>query len=45
MHAAGYRAVAAKRAIQFKPGKALRARLNLKPKYQEREAVRLLWAS
>ncbi|MCJ2020828.1 integration host factor subunit beta [Methylobacterium sp. E-065] len=37
-------AVAAKRSIQFRPGKTMRARLNLKPADQEREAERLLRA-
>ncbi|WP_342111545.1 integration host factor subunit beta [Methylobacterium sp. SI9] len=38
-------AVAAKRVIHFKPGKTMRARLNLKPEDQECEADRLLRAS
>ncbi|WP_342111254.1 integration host factor subunit beta [Methylobacterium sp. SI9] len=38
-------AVPAKRVIHFKPGKTLRARLNLRPADQEREAERRLRAS
>ncbi|MCJ2084874.1 integration host factor subunit beta [Methylobacterium sp. E-005] len=38
-------AVAAKQAIQFKPGKTLRARLNLRLEDQDGEAGRLLRAS
>ncbi|MCJ2133297.1 integration host factor subunit beta [Methylobacterium sp. J-026] len=37
--------VVAKRNVQFKPGKAMRARLNLRPKDQVREVERLLRAS
>jgi len=37
--------VAAKRNVQFKPGKAMRVRMNLKPAVQEREVERLLQAS
>lgn len=37
--------VAAKRSVQFKPGKAMRARLNIRPADQEYEAERLLRAS
>lgn len=38
-------AVAAKRVVHFKPGKSLRARLNLRPEDQECEADWLLRAS
>ncbi|MCJ2121345.1 HU family DNA-binding protein [Methylobacterium sp. J-077] len=38
-------AVAAKRSVQFKPGKGMRARLNLRPADQERETERLQQAS
>lgn len=38
-------AVGAKRSIQFKPGKAMRARLNLMPAEQERETERQLRVS
>jgi integration host factor subunit beta len=38
-------AVSAKRVIQFKPGKTMRARLNLRPADQGRGAARLLQGS
>ncbi|MCJ2065881.1 integration host factor subunit beta [Methylobacterium sp. J-088] len=38
-------AVAAKQSIQFRPGKAMRVRLNLMPAEQERETERQLRAS
>ena len=38
-------AVAAKRSVQFRPGKTMRARLNLMPAEQKRETERQLRAS